>query len=190
MKRKVVSVILATIMLLSIVTGLSGCGKSGFGATAVVAEKGAKIGNLNKDGWTMSIPKNFFDEDATISVTKLESGEAYDASQEGFLVLRIDISVEGIENVRLNQPVKITMKLDKKNLPDNESFDRTVIAYWNGSEWEPIFPDPVRLSEGYLEFETWHFSSYSGKQLTIDEQTKLPGMPLSSEYKTQQVLPL
>ena len=79
------------------------------------------------------------------------------------------------------------MKLDKKNIPDAESFDRTVMAYWNGSEWEPIIPDPVRLSEGYLEFETWHFSSYSGKLMNREEQIKLYAHKMAVDSVSNEV---
>jgi len=168
-------------MLLSAMAGLSGCGKSGFGSTTVVTNKETKIGNLKKDGWSLTIPKNCFDEDVKVNVTKVGSGEAYDAAKDSFLALPIDISIEGMENVRLNEPVKITMKLNKKNLPDAESFDRTVMTYWNGGEWEPIIPDPVRLSEGYLEFETWHFSSYGGKLMNREEQIKLYAQKMAVE---------
>ena len=173
MKNKIISAFVTVVMLLSIIAGLSGCGKSGYGATAVSASKRVEIGNLKKDGWMVSIPNNAFNKDVIVSVTKIENGEAYEASKNGFLILPIDISVAGMENVRLNEPVKITMKLDRKNLPDNESFDRTMLTYWNGSEWETIFPDPVRLSEGYLEFETWHFSLFGAKELTVEEQLTL-----------------
>jgi hypothetical protein len=181
MKRRLLSLILTAVMLLSAMAGFSGCGKSGFGSTTVVTNKETKIGNLKKDGWSLTIPKNCFDEDVKVNVTKVGSGEAYDAAKDSFLALPIDISIEGMENVRLNEPVKITMKLNKKNLPDAESFDRTVMTYWNGGEWEPIIPDPVRLSEGYLEFETWHFSSYGGKLMNREEQIKLYAQKMAVE---------
>ena len=187
MKRKLLSLILTAVMLLSAMAGLSGCGKSGFGSTTVVTNKETKIGNLKKDGWSLTIPKNCFDEDVKVNVTKVGSGEAYDAAKDSFLALPIDISIEGMENVRLNEPVKITMKLNKKNLPDSESFDRTVMTYWNGGEWEPIIPDPVRLSEGYLEFETWHFSSYSGKLMNREDQIKLYAHKMAVDAVSNEV---
>ncbi len=174
MKQRIWSILLIITMLLPLSAGLSGCGKSGFGSTEITADKEAEIGNLKKDGWTISIPAGTFDNDGNVTVEK--------ASADGDLLTKpIEISVEGKEHVRLNQPVKITMKLDEKNLPDAESFDRTVMAYWNGSEWEPIIPDPVRLSEGVLEFETWHFSSYSGKLMNREEQIKLYAQKMAVE---------
>jgi hypothetical protein len=187
MKRRLLSLILTAVMLLSAMAGLSGCGKSGFGSTTVVTNKETKIGNLKKDGWSLTIPKNCFYEDVKVNVTKVGSGEAYDAAKDSFLALPIDISIEGMENVRLNEPVKITMKLNKKNLPDVESFDRTVMTYWNGGEWEPIIPDPVRLSEGYLEFETWHFSSYSGKLMNREDQIKLYAHKMAVDAVSNEV---
>lgn len=97
MKRKLLSLILTAVMLLSAMAGLSGCGKSGFGSTTVVTNKETKIGNLKKDGWSLTIPKNCFDEDVKVNVTKVGSGEAYDAAKDSFLALPIDISIEGME---------------------------------------------------------------------------------------------
>ncbi len=181
MKRKVWSILLIITMLIPLSAGLSGCGKSGFGSTAITADKKVEIGNLKKDGWMLSIPAGAFNENVSVTAAK--------ASEDGdtLLTTPIDISVEGMEKVRLNQPVKITMKLDKKSLPDAESFDRTVMAYWNGIEWEPIIPDPVRLSEGVLEFETWHFSSYSGKLMNREEQIKLYAHKMAVDAVSNEV---
>lgn len=181
MNQKIWSILLIVAILLSLTAGLSGCGKSGFGSTSIAADKGGVIGDLKKDGWTLSIPAGAFDGDVNITVAK--------SSEDGgaLLTTPIDISVEGMEQARLNQPVKITMKLNKKNLPDAESFDRTVMAYWNGGEWEPIIPDPVRLSEGYLEFETWHFSSYGGKLMNREDQIKLYAHKMAVDAVSSEV---
>ena len=181
MKRKILSILLVAVMLLSAIAGLAGCGESGFASTKIASDKGAEIGNLKKDGWIVSVPAGAFDGDVSVSVAKASE------SEDALLTTPIDISVEGMEQVRLNRPVKITMKLDKKNIPDAESFDRTVMAYWNGSEWEPIIPDPVRLSEGYLEFETWHFSSYSGKLMNREEQIKLYAHKMAVDSVSNEV---
>ena len=181
MKRKILSILLVAVMLLSAIAGLAGCGESGFASTQIASDKGAEIGNLKKDGWIVSVPAGAFDGDVSVIVAKASERE------DVLLTTPIDISVEGMEQVRLNQPVKITMKLDKKNIPDAESFDRTVMAYWNGSEWEPIIPDPVRLSEGYLEFETWHFSSYSGKLMNREEQIKLYAHKMAVDSVSNEV---
>ncbi len=181
MKRKILSILLVAVMLLSTIAGLAGCGESGFASTKIASDKGAEIGNLKKDGWIVSVPAGAFDGDVSVSVAKASE------SEDALLTTPIDISVEGMEQVRLNRPVKITMKLDKKNIPDAESFDRTVMAYWNGSEWEPIIPDPVRLSEGYLEFETWHFSSYSGKLMNREEQIKLYAHKMAVDSVSNEV---
>ena len=181
MKRKILSILLVAVMLLSAIAGLVGCGESGFASTKIASDKGAEIGNLKKDGWIVSVPAGAFDGDVSVIVAKASE------SEDALLTTPIDISVEGMEQVRLNRSVKITMKLDKKNIPDAESFDRTVMAYWNGSEWEPIIPDPVRLSEGYLEFETWHFSSYSGKLMNREEQIKLYAHKMAVDSVSNEV---
>ena len=173
MKRKISSFLLAMAMLLSLTAGLSGCGNTSYGTTKVSSTKDTTIGNLKKEGLEIVIPAGAFEQDVKVTVDKVaDNTEAYKNSKDAFLTTPIEIKVEGTESVRLNEPVRISMKLDQKDLPDNATFDQYVMSYWTGDEWEVIIPDPVQLSEGYLAFETWHFSSYSGKKMTDDEQVK------------------
>lgn len=174
MKRQIISVILSSVMLMSLMTVFSACSSDTSSNDKISENKQATIGNLEKNGWQLTIPEGALENDAEISVVEVSNNTtAYKDGEEAFLVAPIEISVKNMENVRLEQPVKITLKLDGNKLPDAESFDRTVISYWNGNEWEAIIPDPVRLTEGYLEFDTWHFSSYSGKLMTKQEQYEL-----------------
>lgn len=187
MKRKILSFLLAVAMLLSLTAGLSGCGKSGFGSTSIAADKGGVIGDLKKDGWTVSIPAGAFEQDVKVTVDKVaDSTEAYINGKAAFLTTPIEIKAEGTESVRLDEPARISMKLDEKNLPDNSTFDQYVMSYWTGDEWEVIIPDPVELSKGYLTFETWHFSSYSGKKMTDDEQVREYARDLAIDDLTNQ----
>lgn len=187
MKRKILFLLLAVAMQLSLMAGLSGCGKSGFGSTLIVGDKGGVIGDLKKDGWTVSIPAGAFEQDVKVTVDKVaDSTEAYINGKAAFLTTPIEIKVEGTESVRLDEPARISMKLDEKNLPDNSTFDQYVMSYWTGDEWEVIIPDPVELSKGYLTFETWHFSSYSGKKMTDDEQVREYARDLAIDDLTNQ----
>ena len=70
MKQRIWSILLIITMLLPLSAGLSGCGKSGFGSTEITADKEAEIGNLKKDGWTISIPAGTFDNDGNVTVEK------------------------------------------------------------------------------------------------------------------------
>lgn len=187
MKQKIWSILLIVAMLLSLTAGLSGCGKSGFGSTLIVGDKGGVIGDLKKDGWTVSIPAGAFEQDVKVTVDKVaDSTEAYINGKAAFLTTPIEIKAEGTESVRLDEPARISMKLDEKNLPDNSTFDQYVMSYWTGDEWEVIIPDPVELSKGYLTFETWHFSSYSGKKMTDDEQVREYARDLAIDDLTNQ----
>ena len=187
MKQKIWSILLIVAMILPLTAGLSGCGKSGFGSTLIVGDKGGVIGDLKKDGWTVSIPAGAFEQDVKVTVDKVaDSTEAYINGKAAFLTTPIEIKVEGTESVRLDEPARISMKLDEKNLPDNSTFDQYVMSYWTGDEWEVIIPDPVELSKGYLTFETWHFSSYSGKKMTDDEQVREYARDLAIDDLTNQ----
>jgi len=184
MKGRILSLVLVITILLSMMTGLSGCGRGdGSSKFKVSSGKSSDLGSLEKDGWAISIPSGAFHEDKNVTVAKSS------ATGDNLITAPIDISVEGMDLVRLDQPVKITMKLDNDKLPDEDSFDRTVMAYWNGDKWEPIIPDPLRLSEGYLEFETWHFSSYSGKLMEEDEQVRLYAEKMAVENLTNGTPP-
>jgi len=44
MKRKILSILLIAVMLLSAIAGLAGCGESGFASTKITADKGTEIG--------------------------------------------------------------------------------------------------------------------------------------------------
>ena len=172
-KKKLLVSILGGVILLSVLFLLTGCGKNPYGTTEVSSTKDTTIGNLEKEGLEILISAGAFEQDVKVTVDKVENNtEAYSNGKDVFITEPFEIKVEGIENVRLNEPVKISMKLDKKNLPDNNIFDQYVMSYWTGDNWEVITPDPVKLSEGYLVFETWHFSSYSGKKMTDEEQIK------------------
>lgn len=187
MKQKTWSILLIVAMLLPLTAGLSGCGKSGFGSTLIVGDKGGVIGDLKKDGWTVSIPAGAFEQDVKVTVDKVaDSTEAYINGKAAFLTTPIEIKAEGTESVRLDEPARISMKLDEKNLPDNSTFDQYVMSYWTGDEWEVIIPDLVELSKGYLTFETWHFSSYSGKKMTDDEQVREYARDLAIDDLTNQ----
>ena len=61
MKRKILSILLVAVMLLSAIAGLAGCGESGFASTKIAVDKGTEIGNLKKEGWTVSVPAGAFD---------------------------------------------------------------------------------------------------------------------------------
>ena len=187
MKQKIWSILLIVAMILPLTAGLSGCGKSGFGSTLIVGDKGGVIGDLKKDGWTVSIPAGAFEQDVKVTVDKVaDSTEACINGKAAFLTTPIEIKAEGTESVRLDEPARISMKLDEKNLPDNSTFDQYVMSYWTGDEWEVIIPDPVELSKGYLTFETWHFSSYSGKKMTDDEQVREYARDLAIDDLTNQ----
>ncbi len=186
-KKKLSASFLASVILLILLFSLTSCNNTPYGATKISSTEDTIIGNLEKEGLEIVIPAGAFDQDEKITINKIDdSTEAYINGENAFLTTPIEIKVEGTESVRLNKPVKIKMKLDENNLPDNNTFDQYVMSYWTGDEWEVIIPDPVELSKGYLTFETWHFSSYSGKKMTDDEQIKEYARDLAIDDLTSQ----
>lgn len=172
-KKKLLVSILGSAIVLTLLFSLTGCGKNPYGTTEVLSTKDTTIGNVKKEGLEINIPKDAFKQNVKVTVEKIANNEAsYMNGKDTFLTEPFEVNVEGMEAVRLNKPVKISMKLDKKNLPDNNTFDQYVMSYWTGDNWEFITPDVEELQKGYLTFETWHFSSYSGKKMTDEEQVK------------------
>ena len=171
--KKLLTSVITSIILVFLIIGLTGCGKNPYGTTDVLASKDIKIGNVENEGLEINIPKGAFKQDVKVVVEKVANKEEpYTRGKETFLTEPFEIHAEGMESVRLDQPVKISMKLDKKDLPDNNTFDQYVMSYWTGDNWEVITPDVEELLKGYLTFETWHFSMFSGREMTDEEQIK------------------
>ncbi|MGD9569755.1 MAG: hypothetical protein AB7V48_15835 [Sedimentibacter sp.] len=127
--------------------------------TLEVADNGAEI----------KLPENTFDENVVVTV-----GQLTDYSSEGFELLGepLQVAVDGKETVRLNQPVTVSFKISKEQLDLIKNEENIFAAYYNGSRWEYFHPDSIDLSNGIVQFTTYHFSSYAVGQLSHEEQLK------------------
>ena len=160
------------LLILVLVVSIAGCGKSAYGENAVSPKKDTVIGNLKKDGLEVSIPAGAFEKEVKVSVTKAaEDGEAFTAGKDTFLTMPIEIGVEEMEGVRLNQPVKITMKLDK-NKPTRE-FRPLCHGLLTGRNGSPSFLTRQGWRKAILNLKHGTFSAYASKEMTQDEQIKL-----------------
>jgi len=87
----------------------------------------------------------------------------------------VEIHAEGYDDVRFDTPATISFKLDEK--VTDEELEKWVGVYIYGAREYYIEPDYEKLSEGILEFDTYHFSWFSKKKLSDKE--------LSDKYAKQ-----
>lgn len=79
----------------------------------------------------------------------------------------VEIHAEGYDDVRFDTPATISFKLDEK--VTDEELEKWVGVYIYGAREYYIEPDYEKLSEGILEFDTYHFSWFSKKKLSDKE---------------------
>lgn len=127
------------------------------------------LGEADLDGASVLLPENTFDKN--VSVT-LEAVDDYVQENFHFIGNPISIKVEGQDAIRLNQPATIKIKVPQEQLISIENEEDVFAAYHNGSIWEYFVPDMVDLTNGYVQFSTYHFSDYAVVNLSRDEQLK------------------
>lgn len=104
--------------------------------------------------------------DASLKVTAKEITEsessAYQTSDFELLGLPVSLSANDQENVRLTEPIHVTLKLPEEVLEqlNNETLgiDELFFGYYYDGIWEPYFPTEVDLVGGTATFEVYHFS--------------------------------
>ena len=132
---------LCTVLLTGLL--LFGCGKTQ--DTSVLSEK--------KDTCEVSVSSDNFDKKTKIIVEEKDD--------------HVEIHAEGHDDVRFDTPATISFKLDE-NVTDEE-LEKWVGVYIYGDREYYIEPDYEKLSEGILEFDTYHFSWFSKKKLSDKE---------------------
>lgn len=174
----VIAAVLALAVGIGILPGILGGGKYPFQKGTVVeqnipAGKEATVGDLKKTGWQFQIPKNAFDNDISLTMRVVSETDAAGYPTDGFEFVGtpVSISVEGEErSVWLNRPVTVTLRIPKEQRAADDTADDYLAAYFNGREWEYIFPDISKIGEGYITFETYHFSDYAAIRLKNDKE--------------------
>lgn len=102
------------------------------------------LGNVKKDGYSITIPAGTFEKDTKVSAKASGTG--------------IDFQADGKDGIRLEAPVTVSMKL-KKKIPAAE-IPYYYVVYKKGGKEYLIEPDPKELRKGYAVFQTDHFSEY------------------------------
>lgn len=113
-------------------------------AVSVTAKKSAKstVGTLAKQGYQLTIPKEAFDKDTKVTV-KTDGN-------------KLTITAGSAKYTRLNQPVKVQVKMKKKVPKGDSIYYRGVYYYGGKTYYMPL--DGKKLKKGIAEFEIDHFS--------------------------------
>lgn len=127
------------------------------------------LGEAEKDGSSILLPENTFDENVVVTLEPLGN---YSSEGFEFIGKPISVNVKEKNTIRLNQPATVTFKIPQKQLETIKNEEDVFAAYHNGSTWEYFSPDKVDLTNGIVEFSTYHFSDYAVGKLSRDEQLK------------------
>lgn len=157
---------LLCVVLLIVMASLLGCGsnRNPFEKGAqleqnISVDKVHQIGQIEKTGWAVTVPQNTFDETITLSMSVVSrtDSKVYESSEFTLLGTPLELKVTGKENVRLNQPVKVTIQIPSqlvKDLAKEELF----YGYYYDGKWEYFVPDNIDLEKGTATFDIHHFS--------------------------------
>jgi hypothetical protein len=142
---------------------------------SVQADEKTTVGDLEKTGWQLEIPANAFDRHVSLTMNVLPAAAAvsHKSTAFEFIGTPVEIAAGEEERVYLRQPVTVTLQIPKDQRISKEKKDDYLAAYYNGESWDYIFPDITRVSDGYISFETHHFSFFSAVKLTEAEKIEL-----------------
>ena len=174
MKRKILSILLVAVMLLSVMTGLVGC-SSGDGSASgkVKPDSEGTIGNTKKNGVELVIPAGTFEKAVNVSIGIADENEIAAEDGASYLFSPIELTSDGGEHT-LGETVTVRIKLPKSVSEDD--YLTIMGAYYDGERWEYILPDAEALQNGYLQFGTPHFSRYAAvkleKEKALDKYAK------------------
>lgn len=135
---------------------------------AVSGEEDLVLGNLDENNVEVFIPAGAFLEPTEVTLINPDTIANYKEDEMIGLGAPIAI-VAGEESVRLEQPVKITMRYDPAELEENYESGELYIGYFNGSEWQYMKTEVDRDNKT-MWFYTSHFSPYGGAKLKLDQR--------------------
>ncbi len=124
-----------------------------------VGQADVLLGQTDKDGVSVSIPKGSFSTSTKINLVTPEKIPTPDADVGELVGAPIQIDAGG--PVRLEDQASLTFKLPADKIPTTTEAYRLRVAYYNGQEWDYIKPDKVDLVAGTITFNTFHFSTYA-----------------------------
>ncbi len=179
--KKIILMILTACILAGLPTALTGCSgsqpleKGANAAETIQTDREYTLGSAQKTVWELKVPKNTFDESLSLTMDVLseEEAKAYQSDAFELIGTPVKITAGNEDSVRLNQPVTVTMRIPADMRVSAENADDYLVGYYTGDGWEYIFPDFTKVGEGYIVFETYHFSLFGVVKLTETEKIKL-----------------
>lgn len=139
----------------------------------VQADKETIVGSRSKTGWELQIPAGAFSENASLTMNVLaeEKVGTYEAGGFTLYGTPVEISVNGKHNVRLAQPVALTMQIPKGLLKDMSTEELFFACYYDG-KWEYYMPDSINIDKGTATINTYHFSFWGFGRPSEEDQIK------------------
>ncbi|HNX14625.1 MAG TPA: hypothetical protein PK854_06280 [Oscillospiraceae bacterium] len=179
--KKIISMILAVCILAGLPLIFAGCLKiyplaKGTKATETIqTKKEYTFGSAEKIGWELEILPNTFDDEINLTMAVLSKEEAVAYQNDAFELIGspVKITAGSEDSIRLNRPVTVTMRISEELRISRENADDYLVGYYTGDGWEYIFPDYIKAGDGYIVFETYHFSLFATVKLTDAEKVKL-----------------
>jgi len=185
-KRKILALTVLAVFLLSLVS-VAGCGIGGLGGNgdtawnyqqvikspikATSSTSPVTMGKLDTEKVQVQIPGKTFDKSTPITIINPKEVPKVMGTEVTPLGSPIEITAGDSEGVRLNEPVTITMKIDKAAVKSKDP-GQVWVTYFNGEKWDYIKPDKVDLEAGTLQFTTYHFSLFGYGEISVDERLK------------------
>ncbi|MGE5389844.1 MAG: hypothetical protein ACM3PE_02160, partial [Deltaproteobacteria bacterium] len=126
---------------------------------------------LDTEKVQVTIPGKTFDKATPITIVNPEKVPKVVGKEVTPLGSPIEISAGEAAGVRLNEPVTITMKIDKAAVKSKDP-GQVWVTYFDGEKWDYIKPDKVDLEAGTLTFATYHFSLFGYGEISVDERLK------------------
>ncbi|NLW90947.1 MAG: hypothetical protein GXY34_05035 [Syntrophomonadaceae bacterium] len=185
-QRKTTALLVLTVFVLSLVS-VAGCGIGGLGGNgdtawnyqqvikspikATSSTSPVTMGKLDTEKVQVSIPGKTFDKSTPITIVNPDKVPKVVGKEVTPLGAPIEITAGDSAGSRLNEPVTITMKIDKAALKSQDP-GQIYATYFNGENWDYIKPDQVDLEAGTLTFTTYHFSLFGYGEISVDERLK------------------
>lgn len=127
------------------------------------------LGDVEKDLVKVSVPGNILDSAATVTISTPD--KVPDIVAKEFAPGGAPISISaGDKEVRLSQPVSITMKIDSRQITTRTLPSDFWVTYFDGKDWEYLRPGVVDLKARTLTFSTYHFSLFGYGKISLDQR--------------------
>ncbi len=135
------------------------------------SDQAVTLGALDKEQVQISIPGQAFDQSTQVQLFTPQEVPKVMGKEITPLGSPIEIKT-GEKPVRLNQPVTITIKMDKAAIAGKTDPGAFWATYYNGENWDYIKADKVDLENGTLQFTTYHFSLFGYGEVSVEERVK------------------